>query len=101
VSTEVTQYIRRSEPVSRCSCRDGKEGVTTVAPFIEAAERRSRANPLIPQGSFQQNRWKGRVLIAISGGTPIRTAIDEATRTEQVENPTFGPQYDPALLDLT
>ena len=75
--------------------------MTTVAPDRQAAERRSRACPLIPQGSFQQNRWKGRVLIAISGGTPIRAAIDEATSTEQVENPAFAPQYAPALLDLT
>jgi hypothetical protein len=68
--------------------------------FDEAAERRNRANPLIPSGSFPQGRWKNRVLIAISGGMPIREAIDEATRAEQAENAGFRPQYDPALLDL-
>ncbi len=68
--------------------------------FDEAAERRRRANPLIPAGSFPQGRWKNRVLIAISSGMPIREAIDEATRAERVENAGFKPQYDPALLEL-
>jgi len=69
--------------------------------FEEAAERRHRANPLIPSGPFPQGRWKNRVLIAISSGMPIREAIDEATQAEQAENPTFRPRYDHALLDLS
>ncbi len=72
-----------------------------LASAEEAAVRRSRAVPLIPAGPFPQNRWKTRVLIAISAGMPIREAIDEASRAEQAETATFRPRYDLALLELT
>lgn len=75
--------------------------VTATSQVLDStAARRSRASVLIPGGSSLQNRWKGRVLIAISCGIDTRAAIEEATYAEQEANPTFRPQYDVALLDL-
>jgi hypothetical protein len=70
--------------------------------FSEAAIRRSLAKFFLPKGPWPQARWKAGVLIRYANfGLPIRQAVDESTADEKALDPTFEPEFNPGLLNLS